>query len=370
MAGQTGAGPLVYVGTYTEGEQRPRGRAEGIYVYQLDPATGALAHRHTTPGVVNPSFLALHPNGRFLYAVNEVEGPEGQPGGEVSAFALDPATGAATFLNRQPSHGNAPCHLCVDGEGRYVLAANYSSGSVAVLPVEADGRLAPASDVVQHRGGSVHPERQRGPHAHSVTLDPSGRFALVADLGLDQVLTYRLDRQRGTLLPHDTPWAQVTAGAGPRHLAFHPGGRFAYVIDELDSTLTAFAYDGERGTLRELQRLSTLPAGYGGTSHCADVHVAPSGRFVYGSNRGHDSIAGFRVDQQSGRLSALGHTPTQGRTPRNFNIDPTGTYLFAANQNSDSIVTFRIDAETGALAPAGPVAEVPTPVCIVFAPAV
>ncbi len=357
---------LVYVGTYTSTPPYARGRAEGIYVYRLDPVTGALTPVRTIPGIVNPSFLALAPGGRYLYAANEVPELDGQPGGAVSAFVVDPATGDLAYLNRQPSHGEDPCHLSVEATGRFVLVANYTSGSVAMLPIGDDGRLGPATEVHQHAGSSVNPERQRGPHAHSITPDPTNRYALVADLGLDQVLVYRLDLERGALPPHDPPSASLPAGAGPRHLAFHPNAPYVYVINELDSTMTACAWDEARGTLRPLQTLSTLPPDFTGRSHCADVHVAPSGRFVYGSNRGHDSIAIFAVEEGSGKLQPLGHMPTGGRTPRNFGIDPRGRFLFAANQDTGTVVTFGIDGATGALAATGHVAEIPAPVCIVL----
>ncbi len=368
MAGQAGAPTYVFVGTYTTALPHVQGKAEGIYVYQMDPATGALIHRHTVPGVANPSYLELDPRHRYLYAVNEVSEIDGQRGGGVSAFAVDQASGALTFLNRQLTRGEDPCHLCVDAAGRYVLVANYSGGSVAVFPVREHGELAPASDFVQHVGSSVNPQRQQGPHAHSINLDPTNRFAVVADLGLDQLLVYRFDRGQGKLIPNDPPSTSTTPGAGPRHLAFHPSGRYAFVVNEIASTLSSFAYDAERGILREVQTLSTLPADFAERNSCADVHVHPNGRFVYGSNRGHDSIAIFAIDEATGGISPVGHASTAGRTPRNFAIDPTGTFLLAANQNSSSVVTYRIDGATGRLTPAGPIAEVPTPVCLKIVP--
>lgn len=362
MATPTSPELLVFIGTYT------RGRSEGIYVYRMDTATGALEYVSKATGVDNPSFLALHPSQRYLYCVNETGGPDGKPGGAVSAFALDLGTGTLKYLDQQPSHGTQPCHLVVDATGKYVLVANYGSGSLSMFPIEQSGRLQEASDVVQHRGSSVNPRRQQGPHAHSINLDAANRYAFAADLGMDRVMVYRLDLAQGKLWPNDPPWAQVRPGAGPRHFAFHPGGKSAYLINELDSTMTAFAYDAQRGVLTEVQTLSTLPAGFSETSYCADVHVHPSGRFVYGSNRGHDSIAIFRIDQGSGRLTLVGHESTRGKTPRNFALDPTGTFLLAANQNSDTIVTFRVDQETGKLSATGHVAEVPQPVCLVMVP--
>lgn len=364
MAAGQGAPIYVYVGTYT----RPGGRAEGIYVYRMDPTSGDLTPAHTVPDVVNPSFLTLDPHHRYLYAVNEVPELDGQKTGAVSAFAVNQQSGGLTFLNRQASGGTGPCHLSVEQTARYVLVANYDGGSVAMLPILGDGRLGPASCVIQHTGSSVNPQRQREAHAHSITVDPTSRYAIVADLGMDQVLVYRLDLEGGRLIPNDPPGVRVEPGAGPRHFAFHPDGRYGYLINELGSTMTAFAYDSSRGTLQPLQTLSTLPADFQGTNYCADVHVHPSGRFVYGSNRGHDSIVVYRIDESTGRLSLIGHTATGGRTPRNFALEPSGRFLFAANQNSDTIVTFRIDSTTGQLTPTGQITEVPTPVCVQVIP--
>lgn len=357
---------LVFIGTYTKTEPHVQGKAAGIYTYRLDSATGELTYVGTTTGTINPSFLALSPQQRHLYAVNETSEHDGQPGGAVSAFMIDPRSGTLAPINRQPSHGEAPCHLCVDATGRWVLVANYGTGSVAVYPIRPDGGLGAASHVVQHEGSSVNPQRQAGPHAHSITLSPDNRYAFVCDLGLDKVMIYRFDGSAGRLIPNDPPWVTTAPGAGPRHFDFHPSARYAYVINEIASTLTAFAYDPEHGKLSELQTVSTLPEGFNERNSTADVHVGPSGRFVYGSNRGHDSIAVFSIDSTTGRLALVGHEATRGRTPRNFAIDPSGTYLFAANQNSDTIVTFRIDPHTGALAATGHMVEVPTPVCIKF----
>jgi 6-phosphogluconolactonase len=364
MTQQEGKNMLVYIGTYTRREAHVLGKSEGVYIGRFDPAAGTLAVVGKAPGVDNPSYVALHPSGRYLYAANEVGDFDGKSSGAISAFAIDLATGGLTLLNQQASHGAAPCHLCVDQTGQYVLAANYGGGSAVVLPVQADGRLSEASDVIQHHGSSVNPRRQGEAHAHSINLDPANQRAYVADLGLDKIMIYRLDLAQGKLSPNNPPWAQVKAGAGPRHFAFHPNGRYAYVINELDSTITAFAYDEAHGSLTDLQTLSTLPDDFSGTSHCADVHVHPSGKFVYGSNRGHDSIAIFTVDQATGKLNPAGHESTQGKVPRNFAIDPTGAYLLAANQNSDNIVIFKIDQDTGRLTPTGQTAMVPTPVCI------
>jgi 6-phosphogluconolactonase len=355
---------LVFVGTYTENTGSVKEKSGGIYVYQMNPADGALSLVYKTKGVINPSFLALHPCGRFLYAVNEVGQLDGQPGGGVSAFSVNPRSGELALLNQQLSRGADPCHLSVDATGTVVLAANYSGGNLTILPIDPVGRLCPASQVIQHLGSSLDPLRQEGPHVHSVTLDPANRFAIVADLGLDKLMLYRLDLAEKGLIPHGHPEVKVQAGAGPRHLDFHPSGRFIYLINELDSTLTAFAYDPDEGVLREIQAISTLPEGFHGTNWPADVHVSPSGKFVYGSNRLHDSIVIFAVDEESGCLTFVGHEPTGGKYPRNFAIDPAGTFLLAANQHSGTLVTFRMDAQTGKLTPTGQVVQVPTPVCV------
>ena len=349
---------LVYIGTYT------RGRSEGIYVYRMDGSSGALERAADAVRIDNPSFVAIDPQRRHLYAVSESSELADTPIGAVSAFSIDSKTGALAYLGRQSTGGEVPCHLTVDATGRSLLVANYGSGSVCVFPIQDGGGLGEMTDFVQHQGSSVDPGRQTGPHAHSVTLDAANRFVFAADLGLDKVLVYKLDATRGKLTPNDAPWVRVKAGAGPRHFDFHPSGVFAYVINELDSTLTAFAYDRVAGTLAKIETVSTLPDGFTGQSTCADVHVSPSGRFLYGSNRGHDSIVVFAIDGDTGRLDYVGHEPTQGKTPRNFAIDPTGTFLLAANQDSDTVVTFRIDERTGLLEPTGHVAEVPMPVCL------
>jgi len=310
--------------------------------------------------------LAWHPSRSVLYAVNEVGEFEGQRTGAVAAFAIERESGLLTLLNRQSSRGSGPCHITVDASSRYVFVANYGSGSVAMLPIRDDGSLEAASDFHQHEGSSVDQGRQEGPHAHSVTVDPGNRYVLAADLGLDQILIYEIDHERGRLIPNPAqPFAAIRPGAGPRHFAFHPNGSFGYVINELDNTVTAFVYDQRQGTLREIQHISTLPEGYSGTSYCADIHVHPNGRFLYGSNRGHDSIVVFAVGED-GRLALVQHEPTQGSFPRNFALDPSGNFLYVANQNTNSIVPFRIASETGRLSPTGRVYEAPKPVCIQF----
>ncbi|MCW5853337.1 MAG: lactonase family protein [Anaerolineae bacterium] len=353
---------FVYVGSYTRTLPHVKGKGEGIYIFRMDRASGALAPAGDVLGLSNPSYLAFDPTQRYLYTVDEIDQ------GNVSAFAVDPATGALTRLEQHvSSEGDVPCHLSVDPSGRWVLTANYTSGHVVSLPIRPDGSLGDAVEIVHHHGHSVHPDRQESAHAHWISVDPTGRYVLVADLGLDKVLVYHFDPEYGTLTPNDPPACDLPPGSGPRHLVFHPSGRFAYVINELASTLTTCAYDGERGILHPLQTLSTLPADFTGHSTTSAIRIHPSGKFVYGSNRGHDSLAMFAVNDD-GTLTPVGHTPTQGRNPRDFNIDPTGAFLIAGNQDTDTLVTFRIDTATGQLTPTGAVTPVMTPVCIVFYP--
>jgi 6-phosphogluconolactonase len=354
---------LAYVGTYTRGSA-----SEGIYIFRLKMDSAALAPVGVRDSIENPSFLAVDPTHRYLYAVSEVGNAQGSKMGAVAAYAIDPDSGKLQPLNQQLSGGAGPCHLVVDKTGANVLVANYGGGSVAVLPTRPDGGLEPATCVIQHEGSSINARRQSSPHAHSINLDPANRFAFVADLGLDKILIYRFDAQRGTLTAHDPPFVAVQPGAGPRHFAFHPSGQYAYVINELHSTVTAFRYDVEAGTLETLQTVSTLPTQGADKNSTAEIVVHPTGQFLYGSNRGHDSIAIFAVDPQSGRLTPRGHESTRGKTPRNFAIDPSGTYLVAENQSSDSLVVFRIDRRTGTLSDTGVAVEVPSPVCIKMIP--
>ena len=354
---------MTYIGTYT------RRDSEGVYVYKLDGSTGSLEYRGKATGIENPSFLTLAPGNRNLYVVSEIDEFEGQATGTVTAYSVSAATGELDYLNSQLTIGTVPCHVQVNSIGGFLLLANYGSGSVASFPIQADGRLGEAVSFIQHGGSSINPSRQKGPHAHSINLDSSNRFAFAPDLGTDRVMSYRFDADTGQLEPNDPPFVTVNPGAGPRHFDFHPNGQYAYVINELDSTITAFVYDNDQGTLDTIQTVSTLPEGFNEETTCADIHVSPDGRFVYGSNRGHNSIARFAVSETTGRLTPIGHTLTQGATPRNFAIDPTGNFLLAANQDSDTIVTFRIDSDSGDLVPTGNVADVPMPVCIRFASA-
>jgi 6-phosphogluconolactonase len=352
---------FVYVGTYTHSLGHVQAKGEGIYVFTLDQATGALQPVSVATGVYNPSFLTVDPSKRFLYATSEAK-----PFGEVYAFEIDPATGGLTFLNSQSSHGGDPCHLMADATSSLLIVVNHEDGVVAEYPIHPDGSLGPASDIARHVGSSIDPVNQKGPHAHSVNIDRTNRFALVCDKGIDKVMVYRLDREPGKLVPNDPPSVTERPGSAPRHLAFHPSGRFAWAINEIASTMTGFSFDAETGTLVEIETMPTLPADFTDRNSTADVRVHPNGRFLYGSNRGHDSIASYAIDQETGKLTFLAHTSTQGKVPRNFNIDPTGTLLLAANQNTDTVVAFAIDATSGKLTPTGAVSAVPTPVCIHF----
>jgi len=354
-------GPVtVYVGTNTDGTSR------GIYRVTFDPAGGTMTEPVLAVETKNPSFLALHPNGRFLYAVGEISSFQGARTGVVSAFAIDPKTGDLALLNQQSSEGGGPCHLVVDKTGRDVLVANYGGGTVAVLPIEADGRLKPASSVQAHQGSGPNKGRQEKPHAHGIYLDAAERFALSPDLGADRVFVYRFDAAKGMLEAHGS--GTLEPGSGPRHLAFHPTGKYLYVINELLSTVSVFSYDAEKGALTPIQTVSALPAGFSGTSWTAEVAVSPDGRFVYGSNRGDDTLAVFRVDAATGRLTAAGHAPVGGKTPRHFAIDPTGRFILAGHQGSGTIAVLRLDPKTGIPSPVGSPVKVDKPVCLLPAP--
>ena len=348
----------VYLGTYTRS-----GVSKGIYLSQLDLKTGQLTAPALVAETTNPSFLAVHPSRPRLYAVGEMASMGAKKTGAVSAFAIEPKTGKLTLLNQQSSQGAGPCHVSLDADGCHALVANYGGGSVACLPIQTDGRLGEATGFVQHAGSSVSP-RQKGPHAHSIQMGPGNRCAFAPDLGLDKVLIYKLNQASGKLTPNDPPAGITPSGAGPRHFDFHPSGRFAYAVNELNSSVTVFAYQADRCALDAVQNISTLPTDFQGSNTCADIHVHPSGRFVYASNRGHNSIAVFAVDAASGKLTAAGSQSTRGKTPRNFGLDPAGKFLLAANQDSSDIAVFRVDAVSGQLAPVGDVVAAPMPVCV------
>jgi len=351
-------GDLLYVGTYTEGT-----RSEGLYLLRMDRRSGKLQRIGSVDAGPNPSFLAIHPNRRVLYAVNELEQ------GAVRGFAIAKDTGALTRLNEQPSEGGAPCYVSLDRSGRVVLVANYVAGSIAVLPVGANGALGPAAQVVQHTGKGPNAERQAAPHAHCILPDPSNRFALAADLGADRVFVYRLDLDGKSLRPVEGGDAVMRPGAGPRHIAFHPTLPLVFVANELDSTVATLRFDAGRGALSPLDTVSTVPAGWGGTgtNYPADVHVAANGRTLYVSNRGHNSIAVFSVAESTGALALVQVVSTEGDWPRNFSLDPTGRWLLAANQRSDSVVVFGRDPGNGRLTPTRRRIAIPSPVCLRFA---
>lgn len=351
---------LVFVGSYASAEQ------EALYVYRFDSAKGALQKVSAFTGLPNPTFLALHPGGRWLYSIGETGNYQGKREGCVAAFAVDSSAGTLKLLNQQSTGGPGPCHLSVDAGGRCAVAANYSGGSVCALPIGDDGLLKPAASFHQHSGQGPNAKRQEGPHAHSANLSPDQRFVFVCDLGIDRVVAYALDAARSALTPYPAGNLSLAPGAGPRHMTFHPSRRFAYVINELGNTVDACLYDETSGTLRIQQSVPTLPQGYTDESTTADVHVSPDGRFLYGSNRGHDSLAIYAIDPVSGLLAPLGHESTRGRTPRNFGLDPSGNWLLAANQATNNIIVFRRNPENGRLTPAGAVTDVPRPVCVKF----
>src|SRR5580693_1729579 len=358
------AGPVqgqyfVYVGTYTDHGSK------GIYVYRFDSSAGKMTSLGLATEAVEPSFLTAGSSRRFLYAVNETDIFNGQPTGAVSAFAIQSETGKLSLLNQVSSRGASPAHITLDRTGKYALVSNYTGGSVAVFPVLKDGRLGEATSFVQHKGSSVNPERQEGPHAHAIALSPDNRFAVVADLGLDELLVYSFDSAKGTLGANPQV-AKASPGAGPRHLAFSADGRFLYVINELQSTVVTYSYNATTGALHELQTISTLPKTFSGNNTAAEIEIHPSGKFLFASNRGDDGIAVFAIDSATGTLTNVENDPISGKTPRNFAIDPTGSWLLAANQDSDNIVVFRIDQKTGHLTPTGDVFQVPSPTCLKF----
>lgn len=349
----------VYVGTYTGA------KSKGIYTGLVQP-DGTWSPLELAAELANPSFLALHPSGKYLYAVSEVNDPK-LHGGAVVAYGIDPATGKLTLLNLQASGGDAPCHLAVDATGGSLLVANYGGGSVSAFPIATDGHLKDASSFIQHDGSSVNPQRQKGPHAHGIVFDKDNRLALVADLGIDKVVAYKFDPAKSDLDFNGCATAEVKPGAGPRHAAFHPNGKTLYVVNELDSTVSVFGCSSLHGKLKLTQALSTLPADFHGESFCAELEVHPSGKFLYASNRGHNSLAIFSV-KGGGKLEYVKTVPCPGKTPRHFKIDPSGRFLCAEMQDSDLIVTYTINQKTGDLAETGQKVEVGAPVCLVFVP--
>lgn len=354
----------LYIGTYTSGSSK----SKGIYLMTFNTKTGKLSEPILVAEAEEPSFMAISRDGKFLYSVNETLKFEGKDSGYVSAFAIDKKACALTFLNRQPSHGAAPCHISITDDGKLLLVANYLGGNVVAFPVAKDGSLSPASDIKQHTGKGPNADRQEAPHAHSVIFDHANKFAFVNDLGIDKVVGYSVDKKHGKLALTETSYT-AKAGSGPRHFKFHPNGKFAFVNHELNMTVSALSYDHKTGTLTHLTTLSTLPENYKATQKdsIADLHISPDGKFLYVSNRGHDSIASFSIDEKTGDIAPLESIKTRGKTPRNFAITPDGSFLLAANQDSDTITVFNIDKKTGKLTATNVSARVPRPVCLIFA---
>jgi 6-phosphogluconolactonase len=352
--------PTVFIGTYTEKEGS---QSKGIYVYHLDLTTGEMSFQWEAKGILNPSYLALHPQKQFLYAVNEVQSFSGQESGGVTAFSIELASGQLNLLNAYSSEGKDPCYISIDQSGRYALVANYSGGNAAMLPIQADGRLGPATDVVQHSGFSVHPDRQTAPFVHSILPDPTNHFAVAADLGADKLVVYEMDLEHGKLKKHAE--VNVQPGSGPRHSIFHPNGKYLYLLNELNSTIIVYRYKSDSESLEEVQTISTLPDGFDGENLCADLHIY--GKYLYASNRKHDSIAWYLIDEQMGQLSYQGEVPSGGKEPRGFAIDPTGNFLLAAHERSDNVVIFQIDPATGKPLKTQREVKVSFPVCVKFA---
>jgi 6-phosphogluconolactonase len=352
--------PLVFISAFAPGEQG------GIHAFRVDEKTGDLKAAHRTANVENPFFLALSPDRKFLYSIDSHEFG-GKEHDQIAAFEIAGRSGELKRLNRQSARGTAACYLHVDSTGKTLLVANYSSGSVASLPIQKDGSLSEAAAFFQHAGSSADPARQEAPHAHSIITDPANRFVYAADLGLDQVLIYRLDAAAGKITPHQPPFVKTPKGAGPRHLTFHPHGKRLYAINELANSVSVFDYDAESGNLTEKQTISTLPKDYDGKSACADLKITPNGRFLYGTNRGHDSIAAYRIGDD-GRLTLIGIEPSLGTGPQNLAILPGGDLILCANLPGNNVAVFRIDPQTGGLNPAGKPISIPSPSCIMVVP--
>jgi 6-phosphogluconolactonase len=352
---------LVYVGTYT------RSKSQGIYALKFNAQTGTLSSLGLAAEIQNPSFLAVHPNDKYLYAVSEL-GYNAQTKASVSSFAIDTKSGKLQPLNKVETGGGGACHLVVDKTQAMLLVANYGTGSVAAFHVKPDGSLSERTDLKQHTGSSVNPRRQSGPHAHAVVLSRDNRYVFVPDLGLDEIISYKIDPAEATLSPNTPPNVKLTPGSGPRHFAFHPNNKYAYSVNEMASSVSAYSYDAKNGALTLIQTVSTLPDGFTREDNSAEIAIDRDGRFLYASNRGNDSITQFAIDRKKGTLTKIQVTPTQGRTPRNFVIDPTGRYLLAANQDSDSIVVFSLDPKSGKINATGTTLNIPSPVCLQFVP--
>ncbi|HCO24732.1 MAG: 6-phosphogluconolactonase [Gimesia sp.] len=351
--------PLVFISAFAPGEKG------AIHAYKMNPQTGELKLVERTSDVEHPFFLAVSPDNKFLYSIHAPGKFSGKNNEFVSAFALEGRTGKLKLLNRQSSLGTASCYLDIDKSGKAVVVANYTTGSVASLPVKEDGSLGESETFIQHTGSSVNPQRQKEPHAHCSVISPDQKFVFAADLGLDKILAYQLDSETAKLTPAEQPFVRTIPGAGPRHLTFHPDGKQLYVINELKNSITEFDYNPESGMLIEGQTISTLPKDFSGTSHCADLKFTPDGRFLYGTNRGHDSIAAYQVDDQ-GKLTLLEIEPSLGKGPQNLAVTADGKYLICANMPGNNVVVFKIDDKTGKLSPAGDPIEIPSPSCIMI----
>jgi 6-phosphogluconolactonase len=353
---------LVYVGTYAKPD------AKSIFLYRLNGTTGELNPVNAFKGGENPSFLILTPDQRQFFAVNEVGEFYGRKTGAVSAFSVDNKTGNLVLINQQATGGGAPCYVSLDKTSKFLMVANYSGGNIILFPLQPDGKLGNFTALQQHQGSGPNKKRQESPHAHCIIPSPDNKFALAVDLGIDKIKNYRLDLGQGGLVPNPDADFSTQPGAGPRHLTFHPNGRYAYLINELNSTVTALVYNSSNGSFTELQTMPTLPTNFTGESFCADIHVSANGKFLYGSNRGHNSIVVFGINGSTGKLSLVEHVPTQGKWPRNFGFDPSGSFMLVANQNTNNLFSYRVDTQTGKLTPTGHSAEVPAPVCVQIVP--
>jgi 6-phosphogluconolactonase len=351
---------ILYIGGYTQTAE------QGIVVYKFNSDTGELTLQSVAAGAANPSYLTVSPDKKVLYAVNEIHNHQGQRNGAISAYAIDPKTGDLSLLNQQPSMGVSPCYVTVDATGSIAYLANYSSGTAAAYPIQQDGSLAPASAYVQHEGSGPNVRRQEGPHAHSINLDPTNTYLYVADLGIDKLMIYEVDADGGTLQPNEIPFIDIEPGSGPRHLTFHPTLPYMYLTNEMGNTIMVYAFDASTGNLELRQTVPSLPEGWEGRNTTADIHIEPTGRFLYDSNRGHNSLVSFEIDAETGLLTLIGHTPTRGKTPRNFVIHPEGRFLLVANQDTNNVVVFGLDPETGALTPTGYEISSYRPVCLKF----
>lgn len=345
----------VYFGTYTTGSP-----SKGIYHSTLDSETGTLSAPELACELSKPSFIAIHPSGKYIYSVTE-----GNPG-KVSALLIDPKSKELTLINQSASGGKGPCHVSVSDNGKTLLAANYVSGSVASIPINKDGSLGEAVSIIQHKGKSADKRRQKGPHAHSFNLSPDNRFAYAADLGIDKIMIYKLNPKTGELTKNDPPCFTARPGAGPRHFTFHPNGEFAYFINELDNTIVAVSYDKSNGALTEIQTISTLPTEFKGKSFTAEVKAHPNGKFLYGSNRGDDSIVIYKITPKTGKLTLVGFQDAGIDEPRHFNIDPSGKYCVVGNQDTNSVILFKVDEKTGKLLPTSVNHPIGKPICVKF----